>query len=118
MRSNITITLIIAVLAFVVFWLYGSHKVGLVFGVILLDFGVQAGHVSNQTRIYGLLPEARTVDVTTLADGQGTRYRAELNVKLPGLDDMTPDEVKKRLTQLPLTRRLPLPSKAKPSSSE
>jgi hypothetical protein len=33
---------------------------GLIAGVILLDVGVQAGHVSNQTRIYGLLPEARS----------------------------------------------------------
>ena len=38
-----------------------------------------------------------TVDVTTLADGEGTRYRAELNVKLPGLDTMTPDDVKKSI---------------------
>src|SRR5271154_4580158 len=41
--------------------------------------------------------ELLTVDVTTLADGQGTRYRAELNVKLPGLDTMTPDDVKKTI---------------------
>ena len=41
--------------------------------------------------------ELLTVDVTTLADGQGTRYRAELNVKLPGLDTMTPDDVKKSI---------------------
>jgi predicted MFS family arabinose efflux permease len=34
--------------------------IGLIAGVILLDIGVQAGHVSNQTRIYGLLPEARS----------------------------------------------------------
>jgi hypothetical protein len=41
--------------------------------------------------------ELLTVDVTTLADGQGTRYRAELNVKLPGLDTMTPEDVKKAI---------------------
>ena len=41
--------------------------------------------------------ELLTVDVTTLADGQGTRYRAELNVKLPGLDNMTPEDVKKTI---------------------
>jgi hypothetical protein len=41
--------------------------------------------------------ELLTVDVTTLADGQGTRYRAELNVKLPGLDSMTADDVKKTI---------------------
>ena len=29
-------------------------------GVVLLDAGVQSGHISNQTRIYGLLPEARS----------------------------------------------------------
>ncbi len=44
-----------------------------------------------------VLMELLTVDVTTLADGQGTRYRAELNVKLPGLDNMTPDDVKKTI---------------------
>src|SRR5580698_4518534 len=41
--------------------------------------------------------ELLTVDVTTLADGQGTRYRAELNVKLPSLDTMTPEDVKKAI---------------------
>ncbi len=29
-------------------------------GVILLDLGVQTGHVANQTRIYALVPEARS----------------------------------------------------------
>ena len=44
-----------------------------------------------------VLLELLTVDVTTLGDGQGTRYRAELNVKLPGLDNMTADDVKKAI---------------------
>ena len=44
-----------------------------------------------------VLLELLTVDMTTLGDGQGTRYRAELNVKLPGLDDMSPDDVKKTI---------------------
>ena len=34
-----------------------------------------------------VLMELLTTDVTTLGDGQGTRYRAELNIKLPGLGD-------------------------------
>ncbi len=42
-----------------------------------------------------VLLELLTVDVTTLADGQGTRYRAELNVKLRGLETMSPEDVKK-----------------------
>jgi hypothetical protein len=41
--------------------------------------------------------ELLTVDVTTLGDGISTRYRAELNVKLPGLDTMTPEDVKKTI---------------------
>lgn len=44
-----------------------------------------------------VLMELVTVDTTTLADGQGTRYRAEVNVKLPGLDNMTADDVKKTI---------------------
>jgi hypothetical protein len=44
-----------------------------------------------------VLLELLTVDVKTLADGRGTRYRAELNVKLPGLDTMTADDVKKTI---------------------
>ena len=46
----------------------------------------------NKTSVF---IELLTVDVTTLGDGQGTRYRAELNVKLPGLDSMSLEDVKK-----------------------
>ncbi|AXC12040.1 hypothetical protein ACPOL_2727 [Acidisarcina polymorpha] len=41
--------------------------------------------------------ELLTVDTTTLGDGQGTRYRAELNVKLPGLESLSADDVKKAI---------------------
>ena len=44
-----------------------------------------------------VLMELLTTDVTTLGDGRGTRYRAELNFKFPGLDNMTPDDVKKTI---------------------
>ena len=37
-----------------------AKMLGLIAGVILMDLGVQAGHVSNQTRIYAILPEARS----------------------------------------------------------
>jgi predicted MFS family arabinose efflux permease len=59
-RRNVLIALVIAVVSFVVLYVFGKHMGGLIAGVILLDIGVQAGHVSNQTRIYGLLPEARS----------------------------------------------------------
>jgi predicted MFS family arabinose efflux permease len=59
-RRNVLVALLVTVVSFVVLYLFGKHMGGLIAGVILLDIGVQAGHVSNQTRIYGLLPEARS----------------------------------------------------------
>jgi predicted MFS family arabinose efflux permease len=59
-RFTVGIGIAITVASFGVFWLTGSTIPGLIAGVILLDLGVQAGHVSNQTRIYGILPEARS----------------------------------------------------------
>jgi predicted MFS family arabinose efflux permease len=59
-RRNVLVALLVSLVSFVVLYLFGKHMGGLIAGVILLDVGVQAGHVSNQTRIYGLLPEARS----------------------------------------------------------
>ncbi len=72
-------------------------------------FGGSTGHsrtLAPNEKVYvtqltvkrdAVLMELLTVDVTTLTEGQGTRYRAELNVKLPGLDSMTPEDVKKAI---------------------
>jgi predicted MFS family arabinose efflux permease len=59
-RKTVEIALFITAVSYLVFWAFGSSMWGLVAGVILMDLGVQAGHVSNQTRIYALLPEARS----------------------------------------------------------
>jgi predicted MFS family arabinose efflux permease len=59
-RRNLLASLIVTLVSFVVLYEFGRHMAGLIAGVVLLDIGVQAGHVSNQTRIYGLLPEARS----------------------------------------------------------
>jgi len=47
-------------LSYIVLGLAGKNLAGLIFGVLLLDFGTQAGHVANQTRIYSLSAEARS----------------------------------------------------------
>jgi len=52
--------IIITLLSYLFFGFFGSAVWGLVIGVILLDLGVQGAQVSNQTRIYSLVPEARS----------------------------------------------------------
>lgn len=59
-RRNVFMSLLLTLISFVVLYFFGTHMSGLIAGVILLDIGVQSGHVSNQTRIYGLIPEARS----------------------------------------------------------
>ncbi len=38
----------------------GYHLVGLIAGVVILDVGQQMAHISNQTRVFSLRPEARS----------------------------------------------------------
>lgn len=53
------IAMVLTLLSFVVFWAGGTQLIGLIAGVLLLDVGVQANQVSNQTRIFSLRPDAR-----------------------------------------------------------
>lgn len=55
----ITATLIMMVAAWGIFGVYGYYFAGLIIGVILLDLGLQAMHIVNQTIIFALHPEAR-----------------------------------------------------------
>jgi predicted MFS family arabinose efflux permease len=57
---TLTLAILTSIGSYVVFDAAGYSVWGLVAGVILLDLGVQAGHVANQTRIYALVPEARS----------------------------------------------------------
>ncbi len=59
-RLTLGLALVITLVSYGLLWALGMHLWGLVLGVILLDFGIQSAHVSNQTRIYALRPEARS----------------------------------------------------------
>jgi predicted MFS family arabinose efflux permease len=59
-RVAIGAALVSVLAAYVVLWVFGTALAGLIVCVLLMDMGVQAGHVANQTRIYGLEPAARS----------------------------------------------------------
>jgi predicted MFS family arabinose efflux permease len=47
-------------LSFAVYFFSSRALAGLALGVVLMDIGVQSGHISNQSRIFALLPHARS----------------------------------------------------------
>jgi len=52
-------TILLIIISFVIFY-FSAHSIpGLILGVIILDMGVQATHISNQSIIFTLKPEAR-----------------------------------------------------------
>lgn len=59
LRRTISGGLVIFLFSLILLYLSRYHLAGFVIGVILLDIGQQAIHVSNQTRVYALIPEAR-----------------------------------------------------------
>lgn len=59
-RYAITVSIVLSLASYVLLGLAGGLLVGLVIGVILLDVGVQSTHISNQTLVFSLRPEARS----------------------------------------------------------
>lgn len=58
-RFVIGICLVVIIISYIFFLLFGFKVWGLILGVILLDLGVQSGNVSNQTRVHSLNEEMR-----------------------------------------------------------
>jgi MFS family permease len=59
-RFTILLALLTTLASFLLLGAFGKVMAGLIIGVILLDVGVQSGHVANQTRIYALDANARS----------------------------------------------------------
>lgn len=58
-RKNLMIGFILQIVSVALFYFTGNHLYLFVIGIVLIDIGQQAIHVTNQTRIYTLIPEAR-----------------------------------------------------------
>jgi predicted MFS family arabinose efflux permease len=59
-RVGVAFGALLSVAGFACLWGVGQSIWGLVAGVVVLDVGVQSGHVANQARIYGAFPQARS----------------------------------------------------------
>ncbi len=59
-QKNVFYAICGMIVAFAILGALGTNLAGFILGVIVLDMAQQFGHVSNQTRIYGLVPEARS----------------------------------------------------------
>jgi predicted MFS family arabinose efflux permease len=76
-------TLLLIVISFVIFFFSAHSFAGLIIGVIIMDMGVQATHISNQSLIFALRPEARnrinTIYMVTyfIGGGFGTYLAAQ-----------------------------------------
>jgi predicted MFS family arabinose efflux permease len=51
--------ILVMLISYVIFFAYSFSILVLIIGIVLLDLGMQGIHVSNQSRVYTLLPEAR-----------------------------------------------------------
>lgn len=57
--KNIIIGLVLQLVSIAAFYFTGSNLYLFIAGIIIIDIGQQAIHVTNQTKVYSLVPEAR-----------------------------------------------------------
>ncbi|MDR7210018.1 MFS transporter [Flavobacterium piscis] len=50
---------LLMLISFIIFYFSIESIIGVVIGIVFIDIGIQGVHISNQTRVYSLLPEAR-----------------------------------------------------------
>lgn len=50
---------LLLLISFIVFYFSSESIIGIMIGIVFIDVGLQSVHISNQTRVYSLLPEAR-----------------------------------------------------------
>ncbi|QDK45557.1 MFS transporter [Bdellovibrio sp. ZAP7] len=59
-RTGVAIGLSVLALSVLILWGSGASILGLIIGIFILDFGIQATHISNQTRVFALREDARS----------------------------------------------------------
>ena len=59
-RHLISMALVIISVGFIVSGLFGNSLIGLIVGIILIDFGVFSAQVSNQVRVFSIDPAAQS----------------------------------------------------------
>jgi predicted MFS family arabinose efflux permease len=57
-RTTLRLCVVLIAASFLLLLVFGHRLVALIIGIVLLDAGVQGGHVSNLSRIYSLTPKA------------------------------------------------------------
>src|SRR6187402_1232618 len=50
---------LLLLISFIIYYFSAESVIGIIVGIVLMDIGIQGVHISNQTRVYSLLPEAR-----------------------------------------------------------
>ena len=50
---------LLILISFLIFYFSVESVIGIAIGIVFIDIGIQGVHISNQTRVYSLLPEAR-----------------------------------------------------------